>query len=481
MNKRLIVILGMVMALVLLSLITVQINWIRNAYIVKEQQFDQMVHQALNDISNIISREETYQQAVTEFSKQNILNNYFAGKTAISDSTTKNTIGTASAGAATRQTVSSDEDYKRQYINEVVTAMMQESPDIEDRLSPNEIEAIANETLLDYGININFEFAVVESNASYIFKSAQFNPQDIFSIYRVRLYPNDFTSQSNYLDIYFPLKRNFIFRSLAFIGISSGVLTLLIVFTFAFTLYVIFRQKRVSEVKNDFVNNMTHELKTPISTISLASQMLGDTSIPNEAKNLTRISGIISQESKRLGYQVEKVLQIAAIDKGNFTLNVKRMDMHELIETVISNFTIQIESKGGLLIPSLHADTTEAMVDQVHMTNVVSNLLDNAVKYTPNTPEILIETQTINGFLTVKIKDNGMGISKINQKKIFDRFYRVPTGNVHNVKGFGLGLNYVKKIVEMHKGTIEVESEVGKGTSFIFRIPLITNTYHGRN
>lgn len=481
MNKRLIVILGMVMALVLLSLITVQINWIRNAYIVKEQQFDQMVHQALNDISNIISREETYQQAVTEFSKQNILNNYFAGKTAISDSTTKNTIGTASAGAATRQTVSSDEDYKRQYINEVVTAMMQESPDIEDRLSPNEIEAIANETLLDYGININFEFAVVESNASYIFKSAQFNPQDIFSIYRVRLYPNDFTSQSNYLDIYFPLKRNFIFRSLAFIGISSGVLTLLIVFTFAFTLYVIFRQKRVSEVKNDFVNNMTHELKTPISTISLASQMLGDTSIPNEAKNLTRISGIISQESKRLGYQVEKVLQIAAIDKGSFTLNVKRMDMHELIETVISNFTIQIESKGGLLIPSLHADTTEAMVDQVHMTNVVSNLLDNAVKYTPNTPEILIETQTINGFLTVKIKDNGMGISKINQKKIFDRFYRVPTGNVHNVKGFGLGLNYVKKIVEMHKGTIEVESEVGKGTSFIFRIPLITNTYHGRN
>lgn len=457
------------MALVLLSLITVQINWIRNAYVVKEQQFDQMVHQALNDISNIISREETYQQAITEFSKKALLDNYFSENPTFGDSlTTHNSNGATNAIITENSSI----DEKRRYINQVIDDILKTNPVIEDRISANEIEAITNETLLDYGINIHFEYAVVKPNSTFVFKSEDFEPPVNSSVYRVRLYPNDFSPQSNYLDVYFPQKRNFIFRSLAFIGISSGVLTLLIVFTFAFTLYVIFRQKRVSEVKNDFVNNMTHELKTPISTISLASQMLGDKGIPDEMKNLTRISGIISKESKRLGYQVEKVLQIAAIDKGDFTINTERLDMHELIENVTTNFNIQIDSKGGLLIPSLHAEQTDVMADQVHMTNVVSNLLDNAVKYTPEKPEVLIETQNIDGHLQVRVRDNGIGISKANQKKIFDRFYRVPTGNVHDVKGFGLGLNYVKKIVEMHKGTIEVESELDKGTAFIFRIPL---------
>lgn len=472
------------MALVLLSLITVQINWIRNAYVVKEQQFDQMVHQALTDITNIISREETYQKIQDELSikgaiEKNLINTN--GNRLFDSLGPQNTSPQSNIQSDFIETDRQLIEEKREYINRVITEMLSRPPSIEERISANEIEAITNETMLDYGIDISFEFAVIKPTNFFALKSENFNPKENSSVYRVRLYPDDFTPQSNYLDLYFPQKRNFIFRSLAFIGISSGVLTILIVFTFAFTLYVIFRQKRVSEVKNDFVNNMTHELKTPISTISLASQMLGDNSIPDEAKNLGRISGIIKQESKRLGYQVEKVLQIAAIDKGNFTLNVKRMNLHELIENVTSNFHIQIDSKNGLLIPSLHAEETDVMVDQVHMTNVISNLLDNAVKYTPNNPEIFIETRNINEFLQVRVKDNGIGISKANQKKIFDRFYRVPTGNVHNVKGFGLGLNYVKKIVEMHKGTIEVESEPEKGTSFIFRIPFINNTYHGRN
>jgi len=460
------------MALVLLSLITVQINWIRNAYHVKEQQFDQMVHQALTDISNIIAREETYQQIQSQLSIQEaIAYNNFNVNTQLIDTIKHGSQEELDTFSETPDEAISEE--KKNFINKLINNMLTRPPKIEDRISANEVEAITHETLLDYGINISFEFAVIKPNNLYVFKSETFNPEENASIYRVRLYADDYTPESNYLDVYFPQKRNFIFRSLAFIGISSGILTILIVFTFAFTLYVIFRQKRVSMVKNDFVNNMTHELKTPISTISLASQMLGDKSIPDKAKNLERISGIISQESKRLGYQVEKVLQIATIDKENFKLNVKRMNLHDLIETVISNFAIQIDSKGGLLIPSLHAERIEVMIDQVHMTNVISNLLDNAVKYTPESPEVFIETQNIDNTLQVCVKDNGIGISKANQKKIFDRFYRVPTGNVHNVKGFGLGLNYVKKIIEMHGGTIDVESEPDKGTAFIFRLPLL--------
>ena len=501
MNKRLIIVLGFVMALVLLSLITVQINWIRNAFIVKEQQFDQMVHQALSDIVNVASREEAYHLILDEFTTAPDFSEFQAAisnptltgssaslnieyqsqtirsKTEVSDSLIKSIQGN-STQIQNQYIQKKIIEERQQYINKLLSQMFSYKPDIEDRISGDEIEAIANEILLDYGIDINFEYAVIKWNNTLAYQSANYKPSANTSIYRVRLYPDDFNSQTNYLDLYFPNKRNFIFRSLAFIGISSGVLTVLIVFTFAFTLYVIFRQKQLSEVKNDFVNNMTHELKTPISTISLASQMLGDTSIPNESKNLTRISGIINEESKRLGYQVEKVLQIATIDKGSFTLNLHKIDLHELIETIVSNFHIQVDSKGGLLIPSLHAEKTDVMIDSVHMTNVVSNLFDNAIKYTPSKPEIFIETRNIDQYIQVAVKDNGIGISRTNQKKVFERFYRVPTGNVHNVKGFGLGLNYVKKIIEMHNGTIEVESELEKGTTFSFRIPVKTPINH---
>jgi two-component system, OmpR family, phosphate regulon sensor histidine kinase PhoR len=501
MNKRLIIILGLVMALVLLSLITVQINWIRNAYVVKEQQFDQLVHQALSEIVNTISREEAYNLILDEFypTNQKKGNSTGTNSKALFDSkldlSAESPLQKAKNKSSHTDSIlnklqnnsqqTNDQGIEKQqieerqrYINQLLNRMFSNTPNIKDRITSNEIEAIVNETLLDYGIDIAFEFAVREWNNNLTYQSDNFNPKENSSIYRVRLYPDDFNQQTNYLDLYFPNKRNFIFRSLAFIGISSGVLTLLIVFTFAFTLYVIFRQKRLSEIKNDFVNNMTHELKTPISTISLASQMLGDTTIPNESKNLVRISEIIRQESKRLGYQVEKVLQIAALDKGNFTLNLKKINMHELIENVISNFIIQVDSKGGLLIPSLHAEDPEIMADPVHMTNVISNLLDNAIKYTPSSPEIYIETRNIEQNIQVVVKDNGIGISKINQKKIFERFYRVSTGNIHDVKGFGLGLNYVKKIVEMHKGTIEVESELEKGTTFSFKIPIKNQNSH---
>lgn len=269
------------------------------------------------------------------------------------------------------------------------------------------------------------------------------------------------------MTIFFPNRANVIFRSLGFMSVSSSFLTLLLLFTFAFTLYIVFKQKRLSDMKGDFVNNMTHELKTPISTISLASQMLNNKSISSSDKNYDRIAGIIADESNRLGYQVERVLQMAKFDQGDLKLNFQEISAHEYIDSVISNFTLQVEAKEGMLIPSLHADDNKIFADPVHFTNVISNLLDNAVKYSREKPEIYIETMNRNEGLVISVRDNGIGISKANQRRVFDKFFRVPTGNVHSVKGFGLGLSYVKKIVEEHEGKIFVESELGTGTTFI--------------
>jgi len=225
-------------------------------------------------------------------------------------------------------------------------------------------------------------------------------------------------------------------------------------------------------MKSDFVNNMTHELKTPISTISLASQLLNDKSIASADKNYDRISSIIAEESKRLGYQVERVLQMAKFDQGNLRLQFREVSVHDIIEKVVTNFILQVESKNGVLIPSLHAENDIVDADPVHLSNVFSNLLDNAVKYSPEKPEIYIETRNINQHIQLIFRDNGIGISKSNQRRIFDKFYRVPTGNIHNVKGFGLGLSYVKKIISELHGTISVESELGAGSKFIVKLPV---------
>ncbi len=225
-------------------------------------------------------------------------------------------------------------------------------------------------------------------------------------------------------------------------------------------------------MKNDFVNNMTHELKTPISTISLASQMLNDRSIPDEHKNLSQISRIIQVESKQLGFQVERVLQMAIFDHGELKLKSEEVDLHEIIETVAQNFLLQLDKREGKLEFLPEAEDAVVEGDLMHLTNVVSNLLENAMKYTSQKPEISIATRTENGFLVVSVKDNGIGINKEDHKRIFDKFFRVPTGNVHNVKGFGLGLSYVKLIIEQHNGSINLKSEPNKGSQFNIHLPL---------
>jgi two-component system phosphate regulon sensor histidine kinase PhoR len=313
---------------------------------------------------------------------------------------------------------------------------------------------------------------VLGENMRVAFKSQEFNEKSESQYYHTSLFPQDLFSRPGYLSIYFPRRSSFLFRSLGFMGISSIILTLFVILGFSLTIYIIFKQKRLSEIKNDFVSNMTHELKTPISTISLASQMLNDNSIPEESKNLGNISRIISDESKRLGYQVEKVLQMAIFDRGRIRLKRKSTDINELVQNVITNFDLQVSNRSGSLSGELNAESALLEVDPVHFTNVVSNLVDNAIKYSREAPDIIINTLNLNGQLLIRVSDRGIGIKKEDQRRIFEKFYRVPTGNVHNVKGFGLGLSYVKMIVEEHRGTVNLKSEIGQGTEFEISIPV---------
>jgi two-component system, OmpR family, phosphate regulon sensor histidine kinase PhoR len=233
----------------------------------------------------------------------------------------------------------------------------------------------------------------------------------------------------------------------------------------------IMKQKKLAVIKNDFINNMTHEFKTPISTISLAVQVLKDDAIKKDENRLNRYIGIIQDENRRLGTQVEKVLQMALLDRGEVKLKLGMVNIHETIEQVLNNISVQIEQKDGIVNLELDADNPEIEVDEVHLTNIIYNLIDNANKYSPEKPEITIRTENVDNGLKISVLDKGIGMSKEQLSRIFEKFYRVPTGNLHDVKGFGLGLSYVKKMVESHNGSINVESKLGEGTVFEVVLP----------
>jgi two-component system phosphate regulon sensor histidine kinase PhoR len=513
MTKKWIWILVFFMGLAMICLIFVQTYWIKNAVTVKERQFDQLVNKILSEVAINVQKQEAVNYIIDEmdpfrfdttfslFDDEFELEHDFyiyqessgqdisASISVYSNDTliltdgqnkknAKKSIDRADAGGAKYKL---PPDFKRKilnrgaFINNILSKMFSFNPGIEEWIDPVKFEAMIRKALEEKGIDLDFEYAVTKWNSILAFKSDEYIPGARAEYYKVKLFPDDFFSKSDYLTIYFPSKKNFIFKSLGYMAFSSILLTLIIVVSFAVTVFIIIRQKRLSEMRSDFVNNMTHELKTPISTISLASQMLGDKSIPPESKNIDNLSSVIIDESRRLGYQVEKVLQTAIFDQGKLKLKLKEADISEIILNVINNFSIQIRQKNGLIIPSLHAENSLLNIDVVHITNVLTNLIDNAIKYCTRDPEIYLETQNYGEYLMIAVRDNGIGISKHDQKRIFDKFYRISTGNIHSVKGFGLGLSYVKKIVEEHKGFIKLESEPYEGTTFTIYLPVNNN------
>ena len=257
--------------------------------------------------------------------------------------------------------------------------------------------------------------------------------------------------------------------------IPSVIFTIVLFFTFVFTIVTIFRQKRYSEMKNDFVNNMTHELKTPIASISLAAQMLTSPSVPRTQQMLDHLSKVILDESRRLRFLVEKVLQMSMFDRKQAVFKKKKLDLNEMVESIANSFQLRIEHTGGKIYTENGAIDSTIYVDEMHFQNVIFNLMDNAVKYRkPDEPlNVYLKTWNDDQHLYLSVRDTGIGIKKEDQKKIFDKFYRVHHGNVHDVKGFGLGLAYVQKIVILHQGEIKVDSEFGKGTTFTIKLPVI--------
>ena len=368
--------------------------------------------------------------------------------------------------------------YQRALLDDVVWQMIYKASDrpIEERVNFKNLDQYIKSGLIDNGIELKYHFKVKDRDGREVYRCSDYSEEGDDNAYTQPLFLNDPPARMSVMQVHFPGRRDYIFDSVSFM-IPSLIFTLVLLVTFIFTIYIVFRQKKLTEMKNDFINNMTHEFKTPISTISLAAQMLTDPAVGKSPAMFQHISGVINDETKRLRFQVEKVLQMSMFDRQKATLKMKEIDVNELIRGVVNTFALKVERYNGKIDTELLAEDPIVMADEMHLTNVIFNLMDNAVKYKRQEIDLQLTVTTRNeqGRLQIVIQDNGIGIKKENLKKIFDKFYRVHTGNLHDVKGFGLGLAYVKKIITDHKGSIRAESELGVGTKFIIALPLIKN------
>ena len=369
--------------------------------------------------------------------------------------------------------------YQRALVDEVVLQMVYNASDkpIEERVNFKSLDQYLKAGLIENGLgDLDYHFKVIDREGREVYRCSDYSDVGSESSYSQPLFLNDPPARMSIVKIHFPGKKDYIFDSVRFM-IPSMIFTFVLLVTFIFTIYIVFRQKKLTEMKNDFINNMTHEFKTPISTISLAAQMLKDPAVGKSPVMFQHISGVINDETKRLRFQVEKVLQMSMFDRQKATLKMKELDANELITGVINTFTLKVERYSGKIESELKATDPVIFADEMHITNVIFNLMDNAVKYKRPDVDLQLTVKTWNepGKLMISIQDNGIGIKKENLKKIFEKFYRVHTGNLHDVKGFGLGLAYVKKIIQDHKGTIRAESELNVGTKFIIALPLLKN------
>ena len=343
---------------------------------------------------------------------------------------------------------------------------------IMDRLDTAVVRRLLKSQLLEKGISENFELGIQSEAGDLIAIGNLLDPQILLvEGLQSKLFPNDILGNDNFIYVYFPEKSSHVFRQVWLPISSSLVFILVIVLCFYYAIRVILRQKALSDTKNDFINNMTHEFKTPLATVSLAVEALQDPELSNQETFRGRYLGIIKEENKRLVGQVEKVLQAAALDKNEFNLKLETLHLPSLIQACIDQIGLQVENRGGKI--ELQVDMQDPYLegDQFHLSHIFNNLLDNATKYSPSNPTIRVTVKEQGASVSILLQDQGIGMSREAVKKIFEKFYRVPTGNVHDVKGFGLGLSYVKTMVEAHKGAISVQSELGKGSTFTINLP----------
>ncbi len=366
--------------------------------------------------------------------------------------------------------------YQRGLLNEVILSILYDGArrPVMERADADTIKKVLTVELANNGLEVPFSFAVTDNN-TIIYSTPDYDPdKSEKEIYSARLFPN---SNSRYeLKVEFPTKANYIYSSVRFV-IPTLALTILLLAIFIFTMILAFRQKKLGEMKTDFINNMTHELKTPISSISLAGQMLADPTVRKSDTMMKHVTDVINDDTKRLRFLVETVLQMSLYNDRQSAMNITEVDANRAIEGINRTFKLKVEKYGGKISTDLNATNPNISVDEMHFTNVIFNLLDNAVKYRRKDSPIILKVGTSNptpNKLKITVSDTGIGIRKEDFKKIFDRFYRVSTGNRHDVKGFGLGLAYVKKMVSDFHGEITVESEIGKGTTFTIILPTVS-------
>lgn len=513
MRKSTIWILGIVMGVSFLSLLYMQVKYIEEMVKMRNEQFDVSVKRSLYQVSKNVEYDETQRWLISDVLEdekrkgqtpnlstdqtKDIVQQQFMShsddgtyssfelktiqtrpsdlpKAIISKRHSSRTIPQTSKSLS--DAVKNRYMYQRFLLDEVVWQMIHQTSDQEigKRVNFRNLDQYLKSELLNNGIDLVYHFTVIDRYGKEVFRCSDYEKKGSEAAYTQPLFPNDPPAKMSFVKVHFPAKRDYIYKSISFM-IPSTIFTLVLLLTFIFTIYVVFRQKKLTEMKNDFVNNMTHEFKTPISSISLAAQMLKDPSVSKSPQIFQHLSGVINDETKRLRFQVDKVLQMSMFDRQSTLLKKKELDANVLINGVVDTFKLKVEQNHGELFSFLDAENAIIMADEMHFTNVIFNLMDNAVKYKKPDEDLKLTVRTSNESdkLIIVIQDNGIGIKKDNVKKVFEKFYRVHTGNLHDVKGFGLGLSYVKKIIEEHKGTIKVESELNVGTKFIIALPLL--------
>ncbi|HTA27446.1 MAG TPA: HAMP domain-containing sensor histidine kinase [Bacteroidia bacterium] len=534
MNRRSLLFLSLFVGIILLALIGVQVYWISNTIRVTEKHFDQDVTEAMNDVVYRMEKSATaarltqkfnfHKQAIrwlatndtlptgSRISKDNmhdqngfvishpnsfnerifeelttdsngvitskISNSYFAH-----DTLPKGNFGlgmrlggkNADSLDQKMQYLMHDSDVMNDIFDELVSVNVYH--DVKPHLDTFQIDSIVKKALWDKNIRIPFRFSILNSTSDTVLVASKngIDPKFLQSPYKVNIFPKNVFMQPRFLSLLFPTKTKYNLNGVELTLLISILLIVLIIGAFYFTIATIIKQKKLSEIKSDFINNMTHEFKTPISTISLAGEVLSDKTIEKTPESTEKYLKIIKDENKRLAGLVENVLQAAVLDKGKLKFKVQECDLHQIINDVIQSLHLQIQNKGGIITTELHALRYSLFADRMHLGNIIYNLIDNALKYSKVTPQIKVSTSSTADGIFISVKDNGIGIKKEDQKKIFETFYRVPTGNIHNVKGFGLGLSYVKAVVEKHGGHIEVESEPGEGSTFVVYLPFLNN------
>jgi two-component system phosphate regulon sensor histidine kinase PhoR len=343
---------------------------------------------------------------------------------------------------------------------------------LQERVTAENIQSLIKKELEEYGVKTNFEFGIYSNGIAtkVASKNFSYNPKNSYSI---PILTDNEEHEQYKLMVSFPHKKRFLLSELVSITILSIIFTLIIIIAYSSALSQLIRQRQISEIKTDFINNMTHEFKTPIATINLALDAIRNPKIIDDKEKVLRYLAMIRDENKRMHAQVENVLRISKLEKKELEIQKESISIEDVINDAMEHVSLILEDRSGSILTHFNATRTTVLVNDNHFTNVLVNILENAIKYSPDAPQIDIYTENIKDMVLIKVQDKGLGMSKVAQKRIFEKFYREHTGDIHNVKGHGLGLAYVKRIVEDHNGQVYVESEKGKGSTFTIKLPLI--------